>query len=276
MLLPLMLGIEIVIALALIFTYSWQQKKQLKVAERALKKQELESRNALEQAVKDRTEELNGALESARKASTAKVNFLGQVTHDLRSPLTAILGYAQLQANDVVSAPEANQVIQNRALYMKDLVDGLVNYARDITVANDESHDIYLIAFIDNLVNQAHIIASEQDNQFQLKIETDLPTIIRCNRTHLQRILLNLLDNAAKYTQQGDISLSITFNDSPDHEPSLVFCVRDTDCGIAPHHLEKIYTPFYQASENNPGAGLGLAICFELAETLGGSLHLES
>ncbi|HTN34087.1 MAG TPA: ATP-binding protein [Marinobacter sp.] len=92
----------------------------------------------------------------------------------------------------------------------------------------------------------------------------------------MQRILLNLLDNAAKYTQQGDISLSITFNDSPDHEPSLAFCVRDTGCGIAPHHLEKIYTPFYQASENNPGAGLGLAICFELAETLGGSLHLES
>src|SRR5690554_6107235 len=139
MLLPLMLGIEIVIALALIFTYSWQQKKQLKVAERALKKQELESRNALEQAVKDRTEELNGALESARKASTAKVNFLGQVTHDLRSPLTAILGYAQLQSVNTVDAQKATQVILDRGMYMKDLIDGLVDYAHGISTADRKS-----------------------------------------------------------------------------------------------------------------------------------------
>lgn len=268
--------VEICIALALMPTYSWQQKNQLKAAEQALKVQESESRKALEQAVKNRTEDLNIALETARKASTAKVNFLGQVTHDLRSPLTAILGYAQLQAADTVDSSKANQVIQDRALYMKDLVDGLVDYAQDITTSDDELHDVYLIAFIDNMVNQAHIIAAKQNNRFQLKLETDLPTVILCSSLKLQRILLNLLDNAAKYTSQGDISLSVAFGHNQKKEPLLTFQVSDTGPGIAAHDLEKIYTPFYQSSKDNPGAGLGLAICFELTESLGGGLQIES
>ncbi len=268
--------VEILVALALILTYSWQQKHQLKAAAQALSTQRLHHRQALEQAVKDRTEDLNTALETARKASKAKVNFLGQVTHDLRSPLTAILGYVQLQSAGAVDGHKANQVIQDRALYMKELIDGLVNYARDITVDEEEIEDIYLIAFIDNLVNHAHIIASKQNNRFQLIIETDLPTVIRCRSKQLQRILLNLLDNAAKYTSEGNFSLSIAAEYSSGPEQSLSFCVSDTGRGISADDLKKIYTPFYQSSESNPGAGLGLPICFELAENLGGTLELES
>ncbi|NWN91633.1 response regulator [Marinobacter adhaerens] len=267
--------IEIAVALALILTYSWQQKHLIKRATQALNIQRAKSRQALEQAVKDRTEDLNTALETARKASQAKVNFLGQVTHDLRSPLTSILGYAQLQAADSVSPQKATQVIQDRALYMKDLIDGLVDYARDLT-ENDELQDIYLIAFIDNLVNHAHIIASKQNNRFQLKIETDLPTVIRCSSKQLQRILLNLLDNAAKYTTNGRFSLSVAVTGNTNQKQSLVFRVSDTGQGIPAEQLEKIYTPFYQGSGSNPGAGLGLAICFELVDNMAGSLELES
>lgn len=273
--------IEVTIVLALIFTYSWQQKKQLKVTKEALRSNELEYLETLEKAVISRTEDLNSALETAKKANTAKMNFLGQITHDLRSPLTAILGYSQLQATNVVTSQEANQIIQERAFYMKDLVDGLVDYARDVTATKNKLHDIYLITFIDNLVNQAHFLANKQGNSFQLIIETELPTIIRCSSTQLQRILLNLLENAAKYTTQGKISLSVALDSNQldkneAGEAYLVFKVSDTGQGIAPYQLEKIYTPFYQGSENNIGSGLGLTICFELTEKLGGKFHLES
>jgi len=267
--------IEIAIALALIITYSWQHKHQLKVTEDALKKHESEYRKMLENEVKARTEDLNSALETARKNNMAKVNFLGQVTHDLRSPLTAILGYAQLQATKAVSSHKANQIIQDSATYMKDLVDGLVNYAKDIT-QDSEQRDIYLIAFIDNLVNQVHMLANKQGNRFQLKIETELPTVIRCNSTQLQRILLNLLDNAAKYTQQGYISLTISVNNSSTGKPQLAFCVTDTGQGMTIEQLQKIYQPFYQTSKNNPGFGLGLSICIELVESMGGTFNLKS
>ncbi|WP_309043107.1 hybrid sensor histidine kinase/response regulator [Marinobacter sediminicola] len=270
------ISIEIMVAVALILTFNWQQKSRLSTAEKTLKAQESEYLRTLEQAVASRTEELNTALETAKKASTAKVNFLGQVTHDLRSPLTAILGYAQLQAGGAVSAEKATQVIQDRGLYMKDLIDGLVDYAHDITVDDNELQDIYLIAFIDNLVNHSHIIASKQNNRFQLKIETDLPTVVRCSSKQLQRILLNLLDNAAKYTSDGNFSLSVAVADTSGQEQMLIFRVSDTGRGIPADDLKKIYTPFYQSSESNPGAGLGLAICFELTEKLGGTLELES
>ncbi|MBU2875543.1 hybrid sensor histidine kinase/response regulator [Marinobacter salexigens] len=269
--------VEILVAVALILTYSWQQKHLLKKAAKALDAQRENSRKALEQAVKDRTKDLNNALETARKASTAKVNFLGQVSHDLRSPLTAILGYAQLQSVNTVDAQKATQIILDRGMYMKDLIDGLVDYAHGISTASDEPRDIYLIAFIDNLVNHAHIIASKQNNRFQLSIETDLPTVIRCSSKQLQRILLNLLDNSAKYTSDGYFSLSVAVSeDKTTQTQSLTFRVSDTGCGISAEALKNIYTPFYQSSEDNPGAGLGLAICFELAENLGGNLELES
>ncbi|MFD1007221.1 ATP-binding protein [Oceanisphaera ostreae] len=268
--------VEIIVALALIMTYSWQQKQQIKVAKNALIVHESQSRKRLEQAVKDRTEDLNSALETAQKGSTAKVNFLGQISHDLRAPLTAILGYAQLQTAGLISDQKANQIIQDRALYMKDLINSLVDYVQDTAADNDEQSDIYLIAFIDNLVNQTHFLANKQNNRFQLKIETELPTVIRCNHTQLQRILLNLLDNAAKYTVKGYISLSIIVDSNQDEQPSLIFRINDTGRGIAPHQLEHIYTPFYQSSESNPGSGLGLPICFELTERMGGSLELKS
>lgn len=201
----------------------------------------------------------------------ATTNFLGQVTHDLRSPLTAILGYAQLQSVNTVDAQKATQMILDRGMYMKDLIDGLVDYAHGISTASDEPRDIYLIAFIDNLVNHAHIIASKQANRFQFEIETGLPTVIRCSSKQLQRILLNLLDNAAKYTQGGEFSLAVAVAQTSNQPPSLVFRVSDTGCGISSDDLKEIYTPFYQSSESNPGAGLGLAICFELAENLGGA-----
>ncbi|WP_100639507.1 ATP-binding protein [Marinobacter salexigens] len=270
------ISIEIMVAVALILTFNWQQKNRLSTAEKTLKEQESEYLRTLERAVASRTEELNTALETAKKASTAKVNFLGQVTHDLRSPLTAILGYAQLQAGGVVAAEKATKVIQDRALYMKDLIDGLVDYAHDVSADDDALQDIYLLAFIDNLVNHAHIIAGNQNNQFQLKIETDLPTVIRCSNKQLQRILLNLLDNASKYTSEGSFSLSIAVANTSGQEQSLIFRVSDTGRGIPADVLKNIYTPFYQSSESNPGAGLGLAICFELTEKLGGTLELES
>jgi len=268
--------VEILVALALILTYTRQQKRQLKLSEQALRQQEANQRKALEQAVEERTRDLNHALDTARKASQAKVNFLGQITHDLRSPLTAILGYAQLQNIDASYITKANRIILDRANYMLELVNGLVNYARDISTDKEELNDVYLIAFTDSLVHQAHILAGRNNNRFQFRIETDLPTLIRCNSTQLQRVLLNLLDNAAKYTRNGEIILSVAFSSQPDQKPTLTFCVQDTGIGITEKNLKAISQPYYQVSDSSPGVGLGLSICFGLARKMGGELHLDS
>lgn len=267
--------IELLIALTLITTYTWQQKSQLKASENALKEIELKHLETLEETVESRTQDLNNALTSAHKASTAKVNFLGQISHDLRSPLTSILGYAQLQAVQAVDQRKANQIIQDNAFYMRDLIDGLVSYARDSATHSDEQRDIYLITFTDNLVNQAHLLAQKQGNRFQFKIETDLPTVIRCKSTQLQRVLMNLLDNAAKYTSNGRITLSIAVSTHQDKN-CLIFSITDTGKGISKEQLEQVFTPYYQATKNGTGAGLGLAISQELTESMGGTLDIKS
>ncbi|MBN7769671.1 hypothetical protein KUV44_04360 [Marinobacter daepoensis] len=263
---------ESAIALALIATYTWQQKHQVAKAQQAVKSQ----RQRLEMSVKDRTRSLDRALNTAKKENRAKVDFLAQITHDLRAPLSTIIGYTRLRKSTPDAVPMADQVIEDRATYMLTLIDGLVNYARDIAPSQDEVRDIYLTTLIDSLVYQGHILANRNQNIFQLDIETEIPTLIRSNSTQLQRILLNLIENAAKYTQNGSIVLSVAMNVIPGNTPSIVFRVIDTGCGISEEDLKKIYVPFFMTSDSNPGAGLGLPIAFELAKSLGGQLELDS
>ena len=265
--------IEIAVALALILTYNWQQKYQLSQAEQALKDHEAHSRAQLEKTVTARTKALHSALDTAKNASQAKVEFLAQVSHDLLAPLTAILGYAQLQEIGTVDTHKANRIIQNRATYMQQLINGLTDEALPSRLSNDLK-DLYVIAFIDNIVNQAHILAAKHHNRFQLKINSALPTLIHCPQLTWQRILLNLLDNAAKYTQQGYISLSIMAHSEP--VPKLEFVVADTGRGMTEQQLARAYQPFFQSSANNPGQGLGLAICAQLVHELGGKLTISS
>lgn len=263
---------ESAVALALVATYTWQQKHQVAEAQRAKTTQQ----RLLEIAVKDRTRTLDRALNTAKKENRAKVDFLAQITHDLRAPLSTIIGYTRLRKESPDAVPMADQVIEDRATYMLTLIDGLVNYARDITPSEDEIRDIYLTTLIDNLVYQGHMLASKNQNLFQLDIETEIPTLIRSNSTQLQRILLNLIENAAKYTQNGSIVLSVAMNIIPGNAPSMVFRVIDTGCGMSEEDLKKIYVPFFMTSDSKPGAGLGLPIAFELTKSLGGSLELDS
>lgn len=268
--------VEILVTLALIVTYSWQRKQHLNATELALKEHELRSKKILEQAIIARTADLHSALETAEKSNAAKVNFLGQISHDLRAPLTAILGSAQLQDAQILSLQKANSIIQDRAYYMKDLIDSLVDYTENTTLASAPLRDVYLMAFLDNLTNQAYLLAHQQDNHFQLKIDCELPTVIRCYPVKLQRILINLISNAAKYTQQGYISLSIATGVDKEGRTTLKFLVSDTGQGINSEQLANLYTPYFQSSKSNPGNGLGLAICFELTERLGGKLDISS
>lgn len=268
--------IEIAVALALILTYSWQNRSQLKQAELTLKFHEAHSRQQLEHTVEHRTVALNNALDTAQKANQAKVNFLGQVSHDLRSPLIAILGYAQLQEAGVINEKKASEIILDRASYMKSLVDGLVDYAKDTPLDSHAPQELYLIAFIDNLVNQAHLLAHQHNNRFQLKINTELPTLIQCNYLLVQRVLLNLLDNAAKYTHEGYTSLAIAVTTDAKGKPALQFCVTDTGRGMTQEQLNNAFTPFYQGPENTAGSGVGLAVCLDIVEQLGGKLSVTS
>lgn len=271
------LFIEIGVILGLVLIYARQKHDYDRALEHQLRMRERAERHRLERAVADRTVELNQALDVAHEALQAKSRFLGQVTHDLKSPLIAIMGYAQLLRVEGGSVGHMSGVIHNSASHMLNMVNRLVDYARGAIKAPAVPVDVYLATFLDNVQHEADMLAQRQHNHFELICAPDLPPVVQFDETFVREILLNLLENAAKFTQAGHIVLHVSTQRGKSNDlPVLQFHVRDTGCGIAASEQERIFDPFYRSESRTQGIGLGLPIVKELAGKLGGDISLSS
>ncbi len=271
--------IEIFQALALLLIYALQKRNYERSLEQQLRDAEQSERARLELAVAERTRELNLALDAAQK-SDAKTRFLSRVTHDLKSPLTSIMGYAQLLSVEQGKIGQKSRIIHSSASHMLNLINRLINYARDVKTLEVVQTDLYTHAFISDIAYEGRILAGKNNNGFRLEVDELLPSVIRCDETLLREVLLNLLDNAAKYTVNGDITLRIY--DKNTHESDkgsvlqLVCEVEDTGCGIDAEEHDQLFDPFFRVSDNGEGTGLGLAIVKELVERMEGDIFLSS
>lgn len=271
------LMIKAALALGLLLIYAQQQRAYKHSLETQLWQKEMAERAQLEQAVQERTQALHAALETAEQAVAARDNFLRRVSHDLKSPLTSIMGYAQLLRVERGRVGQMSGIIHNSANHMLNLVTRLIDYARDVKHAEVRSVDIYLYAFLDSLKHEARILSSRQANRFRLELPPSLCPVIRCDETFLREILLNLLENAAKYTREGDITLSVSVQqESAGSHVELSFVITDTGCGLSPAQLAQVFEPFYRAERSGEGVGLGLAIVGELVRKLGGHIQMHS
>lgn len=271
--------IEIFQALALLLIYALQKRSYERSLEQQLRETEQAERARLEQAVAERTRELNLALEAAQKSDAAKTKFLSRVTHDLKSPLTSIMGYAQLLSVEQGKIGQKSRIIHSSASHMLNLINRLINYARDVTTLEVVQTDLYLHAFISDIAYEARVMAARQNNRLMLDIAPHLPLVIRCDETLLREVLLNLLENAAKYTRDGTICLRVrsTVPSGAANQSLELLCeVEDSGCGIDPGLQSQLFDPFFRASEEVEGAGLGLAIVKELIDRLGGHVRLKS
>lgn len=272
--------IEIVMILGLLLVYARQKRTREQALEQNLRRQEREYREVLEHTVAQRTRELRLAMNEAREANAAKTDFLARISHDLRSPLTSIMGYAQLLSADAGQTGHMSRTIYGSANHMLNLVERLIGYARGTAEKPVRQSDMYLLAFIDDIGREAEITARNHGHTFRLEKDPALPPVIREDATLVRQILLNLLDNAAKYTHQGRICLSVSSinNVSINNNAQLTYCVEDTGDGMPEHVLEHLWEPFYQARERHDSSclGLGMAIVHQLTEQLGGTLDVAS
>ncbi|MGB2130249.1 MAG: ATP-binding protein [Marinobacterium sp.] len=160
---------------------------------------------------------------------------------------------------------------------MLNLVNRLVGYAQGPSSGALQLTSLYLPAFIESIGHEAEMLAARNGNRFVLEIEQPLSAVIRCDETVLREIMLNLLDNAAKYTQEGDIRLRLSGRPVPgDKQLLLRFVVDDTGCGMTPEQQAKLFEPFYRVSADVEGVGLGLPIVKQLVEKAGGTIHMSS
>lgn len=227
-----------------------------------------------------RENELREAIERAESVSEAKSAFIAGLSHELRTPLSAIISYSDILEGEISgplldSQKEHVRRVRSAAWHLMGIINEILTFSRvdaGRELIHRETVDLGAVALA------ALSLVEPQAEQKGLAVRCHLPehaVEAETDPGKLRQILVNLLGNAVKFTDRGQVELSVW------SEPEAVyFCVRDTGPGIPPEHLERIFEPFTQvepsATGSKSGSGLGLPVSRRLARLLGGDLKVES
>lgn len=215
--------------------------------------------------------------EAAVNANRAKSRYLANVSHEIRSPLNAIYGYAQLvERGDPVNPREAAKVIRRCSEHLTCLVEGLLDISQvENGVLRVQTEASRFPKFLDHLVGMMRPSAEAKGLELVYEPIGRLPELVRMDQNRLRQVLINLISNAIKFTDEGSVTLRVRYSGQ-----IARFEVIDTGPGIAPEDQERIFAPFERAGDEGqqcrPGAGLGLPISKAMVEILGGNLELSS
>jgi len=221
-------------------------------------------------------EELRLGKEAAETANLAKARYLANVSHEIRSPLNAIYGYAQLIEQEAEVRPQdAARIIRRCAEHMTSLVESLLDISRaENGVLRVRSEIVRLPDFIDQIVLMMRPAAQAKGLQFNYEQSGRLPEFVRTDQSRFRQALINLISNAVKFTEQGSVTLRVGYRGQ-----IATFEIIDTGPGIAAEDRQRIFDPYERASgerSGQAGIGLGLPITKAIVEILGGKLELES
>jgi signal transduction histidine kinase/CheY-like chemotaxis protein/purine-cytosine permease-like protein len=223
--------------------------------------------------------ELQKAKEVAEAANFAKSRYVIGISHEIRAPLNAIFGYAQLMERDGAAAPlrrNAIRVIRRSAEHLSNLIDGLL----DISKIEAGRFMLYrdrvrIHEFLDQIVDMFRLQAQAQGIAFYYEQPDCLPAYVYTDEKRLRQILINLLSNAVKYTERGHAALRISYRSQV-----AEFEIEDSGIGIREADIQRIFEPFERGQMPNaravPGTGLGLTITKLLTEMMGGAITVES
>lgn len=217
----------------------------------------------------------------AQRANQAKSDLLAVISHDLRTPLNAIIGHSDLLTMGIpeaLSEPCLQRVerIKAGATHLLFLIDQLLSYAR-LESGREEIYlqDTNANAIALEVVSVAEPLANERGLTLRLKAPSE-KIGLRTDPDRVRQILLNLVGNAIKYTERGEVRLELRL----ENEDQVVFSVRDTGVGLSPEHLPRIFDPFWQVDptqrSRNGGTGLGLSVVRRITRLLGGDVSVTS
>lgn len=268
----------LMVGLFAVTSWSYQQSRQRRHAQRALLQWQDQQQQRLEQEVQRKTHALGEALLQAEQRAQEQKELLAYVSHDLRAPVSAIIGNLRLLAADAPGAgSEKLAAIERSATYQLALIDELVDYAKEelMPPLALKERPTPLRMLLNDLAQYAQALASRQRNAFTLQVQGALPEAVQLDGKRLQQVVLNLLSNAAKFTRDGHIRLSLWAEPLGGHGWRLHFEVEDSGAGIAQAELERMA---HALAQNTPHAkgGLGLLIAQRIVQKMQGRLILES
>ncbi len=266
-----------------------QMAQQVKTSMIALEK----TNEELEMRVSERTAELKAAKETADSANQAKSEFLANISHELRTPLNGILGYGQILERDPTMTPRQQDgisIIQKCGSHLLTLINDILDLSKIEARKMDLSPTgVHLPSLLLGVNELCRIKAQQKEIDFNYQVLNPLPEAIYVDEKRLRQVLINLLGNAIKFTDQGWVNFKVgvlapaeddnKIEKDEEKNVQLRFQVEDTGVGITSTKLEHIFLPFEQAGTNDrkiEGTGLGLAISQKIVQMMGSKIQVES
>jgi len=250
---------------------------------------DITERKAVEAALRTATRDAEAARTEAERASAAKSEFLAAMSHEIRTPLNGILGYAELLLDgDAIQSEDRRrlELIQNSGAALLTVVNDILDFSKieagELTL---DPVTFPLVSIVDGTVSIMRGSALHSGLAIEARIDPAVPTLVIGDAGRLRQVLLNLLNNAVKFTPAGSVTVTVQREGdgiTPDGRPgdAIRFAVVDTGIGIAPAQQDRLFKRFSQVdgsiSRRFGGTGLGLAISRHLVTLMGGEIGVES
>jgi signal transduction histidine kinase/CheY-like chemotaxis protein len=239
-----------------------------------------EHRALLEDKVAERTVELEGAKRAAEEANAAKGEFLANVSHEIRTPMNAILGMADITLSTALTAKQREYVtiIRSSARSLLGLINDILDFSKiDADRLEIEHTPFSLTTVLEEVTDLFRSTVAQKGIEMIVDVARDVPSELVGDPLRLRQVLVNLTANAFKFTDSGEVAVSVTSEEAGPGKAVLSFAVRDTGLGMAQEDVERLFEAFTQADGSTTrrfgGTGLGLAISRRLVHLMGGEIR---